>query len=233
LQWSREGHDHGAMLARERGVTPLYAHYNSGLHIAVNGQALAERLERLLGQWPRPVRRLVLLGHSMGGLVMRSAVHHAAQAGQRWPAHLTDMVFLGTPHQGAPLERAGHWIDVVLGATPYAAPFARLGKLRSAGITDLRHGSLTDAEPRAFVALPGSVRCFALAASLGPLDGDLKSRLLGDGLVPLDSALGRHADAARTLAFAADRQGVVHGANHMELLNRAEVATQLLRWLPA
>ena len=62
----------------------------------------------------------------------------------RWPARLDDLVFLGTPHHGAPLERAGNWVDLLLGATPYAAPFARLGKLRSAGITDLRHGNLLD-----------------------------------------------------------------------------------------
>jgi pimeloyl-ACP methyl ester carboxylesterase len=90
------------------------------------------------------VERLVLLGHSMGGLLARSALHYGAQAGYRWPSQLGDLVFLGTPHHGAPLERAGHWVDIVLGATPYAAPFARLGKVRSAGITDLRHGNLLD-----------------------------------------------------------------------------------------
>jgi hypothetical protein len=243
LQWSRDGHDHGAALARDRGFTPVYLHYNSGLHISVNGRALAQQLELLLARWPRPVERLVILGHSMGGLLARSALHHAAQAGQRWPALLHDLVFLGTPHHGAPLERAGHWVDIVLGAAPYAAPLARLGKVRSAGITDLRHGNLLDedwagqdrfepsADRRQPVPLPLQVRCHAAAASIGRQGGDLKDRLLGDGLVPLDSALGRHPQPARTLGFAADRQWVGYGMNHMDLLSRAEVYAQVRQWL--
>lgn len=243
LQWSRKGHDHGAALARELGCTPVYLHYNSGLHISANGQLLAQQLERLLDQWPCRVQRLVLLTHSMGGLVARSAFHQAAQAGLHWPRQLGDLVFLGTPHHGAPLERAGHWIDLLLSGAPYAAPLARLGKVRSEGITDLRHGNLLEADwsgrdrfahgadRRQHLPLPPKVRCHAVAASIGSDDGSLKGRLLGDGLVPLDSALGRHADPARTLAFAKSRQRVVHGIDHMDLLSHGEVYAQLRRWL--
>ncbi|MGZ5268786.1 MAG: PGAP1-like alpha/beta domain-containing protein, partial [Caldimonas sp.] len=144
VQWLREGHDHGAALARDLDFTPVYLQYNSGLHVSINGRAFARQLEQLIEQWPRKLERLVILGHSMGGLLARSALHYGAQEGHRWPARLDDLVFLGTPHHGAPLERAGHWVDLVLEATPYAAPFARLGKVRSAGITDLRHGNLVD-----------------------------------------------------------------------------------------
>jgi len=243
VQWRRAGHDHGAALARDLGFTPVYLHYNSGLHISINGHALAPRLEHLVDQWPRPVEQLVILGHSMGGLVARSALHYAAQAGHRWPSRLFDLVFLGTPHHGAPLERAGNWIDIVLGATPYAAPLARLGKVRSAGITDLRHGNLLDedwvgrdrfarsADRRQHLSLPATVRCYAAAAIIGQQSGDLKARLLGDGIVPLDSALGRHPDPARALAFAESRQWIGRGMNHLELLNRAEVYAQLRQWL--
>ncbi len=243
LQWSREGHDHGASLARDLGFTPVYLHYNSGLHVSINARALAGQMERLLEAWPRPVERLVVLAHSMGGLLARSALHHAAGVGLRWPQRLDDLVFLGTPHHGAPLERAGHWIDTVLGAVPYAAPFARLGKLRSAGITDLRHGNLLDedwvgrdrfqrsADHRQHLPLPRGPRCHAIAASIGQRSGDLKDRLLGDGLVPLDSALGRHADATRTLAFAKSRQWIAHDTHHMALLSRPEVYAQLRRRL--
>jgi hypothetical protein len=243
LQWTREGHDHGAALGRDLGFTPLYLHYNSGLHVSINGHALAQQLEHLLDQWPQPVERLALLGHSMGGLLARSALHYATLAGHRWPARLSDMVFLGTPHHGAPLERAGNWVDIVLGATPYAAPFARLGKVRSAGITDLRHGNLLDedwvgrdrfargADRRQPVPLPAEVRCCAIAASIGLQTGDLKDRLLGDGLVPLASALGQHADPRRSLAFTPERQWVGYGINHLQLLQNPEVYAQLLRWL--
>lgn len=242
-QWLHAGHDHGAALHRDLGYTPVYLRYNSGQHVSVNGRAFAAHLEQLIGAWPVPVQRLVLLGHSMGGLVARSAVHQGQQAGHAWPAQLTDMVFLGTPHHGAPLERAGNWVDVLLGATPYAAPFARLGKLRSAGITDLRHGNLLDedwlgrdrfareGDPRQPVPLPARVRCHTVAATLGARHGDAKDRLLGDGLVPLDSALGRHADPARTLGFTAARQLVCHGTGHLDLLERAEVYERLRRWL--
>ncbi|WP_280155133.1 alpha/beta fold hydrolase [Piscinibacter sp. XHJ-5] len=239
LQWRREGHDHGAALARDLGYTPVYLHYNSGLHISFNGRALAQRLEQLVDQWPVPLERLAIVGHSMGGLLARSALHQATQAGHRWPSRLDDLVFLGTPHHGAPLERAGHWVDVVLEATPYAAPLARLGKVRSAGITDLRHGSLLDedwmgrdryARPR-HLPLPTTARCHAAAAVMGRQSGDLKSRLMGDGFVPLDSALGRHTDPSRSLAFAESRQWVGLGMSHLELLNRSEVYAQLRQWL--
>jgi pimeloyl-ACP methyl ester carboxylesterase len=240
LQWSRAGHDHGAALARDLGFTPVYLHYNSGRHVSANGRGLAGELERLLGAWPQRVERLVLLGHSMGGLVARSAVHHAAAAGLRWPRRLDALVCLGTPHHGAPLERAGHWIDVVLDATPYAAPLARLGQVRSAGITDLRHGILLDDErgareglgcgkdARPEVPLPAGARCVAVAATLGE-EGTLKGRVLGDGLVPVASALGRHRNPARALAF--DDTFVAKHIGHLGLLSDAGVYAQLRRWL--
>jgi pimeloyl-ACP methyl ester carboxylesterase len=245
-QWLRDGHDHGAALARELGLTRIDVHYNSGLHVSINGHALAQQLERLAEAWPQPLQRLVIVGHSMGGLLARSALHYGAVAAHRWRAKVGDAVFLGTPHHGAPLERAGHWVDILLGATPYAAPFARLGKVRSAGITDLRHGNLLDedwvgrdrfgrgADRRQPVPLPSDVRCFAVAASIGQEHqgaGALKERLIGDGLVPLDSALGRHRDPARTLAFAPERQWVGYGIGHLGLLSRPEVCAQMVRWL--
>ena len=242
LQWLRAGHDHGAALARDHGHTPIYLRYNSGLHISTNGQALANRLEALLHAWPVPVQELAILGHSMGGLLARSACHSAALAGHSWPRHLKRLVFLGTPHHGAPLERAGHWLDLLLGSMPYAAPLARLGRVRSAGITDLRHGSLLDDDwaggvdpahgpSRHSLPLPQGVECHALAATTGQFVGDLSDRLLGDGLVPLDSALGRHADACFDLGLDDRHQWVGCGMNHLDLLSRPEVYEQLLRRL--
>ena len=241
LQWQRAGHDHGDALARELGYTPIYLHYNSGLSVSTNGRILAQLMERLFDAWPVPIERLVMLGHSMGGLVARSALHHGAliqRGGLRWPARVNDLVCLGTPHQGAPLERAGHGVDLLLSAAPYAAPLARLGKLRSAGINDLRLGNIVSGPagdagthqcPQ--VPLPAATRCFAIAASLGPAAGSLKTKLLGDGLVPVASALGRHDEPDRRLAFADDRQAVVHDTNHLDLLASAEVFGLLRQWL--
>ena len=239
LQWQRDGHDHGAMLARELGFTPVYLRYNSGQHVHTNGAEMARLIEQLLAAWPVPLQRVVLLCHSMGGLLARSALHQGDLAGQAWPTRVDDLVFLGTPHHGAPLERAGHGLDILLGAAPYAAPLARLGRVRSAGITDLRHGNLLPPRPAAnggllapaSVPLPAHPRCYALAAQLGQTASALKGRVLGDGLVPVASALGQHAQAARELAFAADRQAVLQGVSHLGLLSRPEVAEQLLRWL--
>ena len=241
LQWLRAGHDHGDALARELGYTPIYLHYNSGLSVSTNGRILAQRMEHLFDAWPVPIERLAMLGHSMGGLVARSALHHGAliqRGGLRWPGRVNDLVCLGTPHQGAPLERAGHGVDVLLSAAPYAAPLARLGKLRSAGINDMRLGNIvsgragdTESHQCEQVSLPANTRCFAIAASLGPAEGGLKGKLLGDGLVPVASALGQHHEAERHLAFAADHQAVVHDTGHLDLLASAEVFTLLRQWL--
>lgn len=245
LQWRRRGHDHGAALARDLGYSPVYLHYNSGLHTSINGRAFAGRLETLVRSWPVPVEELAIVGHSMGGLISRGALHYAAAAGHEWPRRLRRIVFLGTPHHGAALERGGNGVDAILAAIPYAARFARLGKIRSAGITDLRYGSLLDEdwegrdrfdpEPdtRRAVPLPEGVECYAVAATTGKKPGDLNDRLLGDGLVSVSSALGRHEDAGRSLAIPESRQWVGYGMNHMDLLSRPEVYERIRQWLAA
>jgi len=257
--WNRNNHDHASALARDRGYTPVYLHYNSGRHVSENGRELAALLERLVDTWPVPVSDLSVLAHSMGGLITRSACHYAledaledaceggvesgAKGGHRWLAALRRIVFLGTPHHGAPLERGGHSLMTTLGISPYTAPLARLGWLRSAGITDLRYGNLLDedwqphdrfassiGDPRRPVALPEGVECYALAASTGKLRGDLNDRLLGDGLVPVASALGQHREATKSLPISESHRAVSYGTNHMDLLSDPDVYTQLREW---
>jgi pimeloyl-ACP methyl ester carboxylesterase len=242
-QWQRNGHDHGAFLAQALGATPVYLRYNSGLHTSTNGREFARQLEVLVAQWPVPLASITLIGHSMGGLVARAACEEGRQADHRWRPLLRHLVFLGTPHQGAPLERAGHGVDVLLASTPFTAPFTRLGQLRSAGITDLRHGHVRDAdwqgrerfgssadhcEP---LPLPEGVACFTVAATLAPQRGLLADRLTGDGLVPLRSALGQHDDPRHRLVFARESQRTVHRTGHLELLSSPVVAEQLRAWL--
>jgi pimeloyl-ACP methyl ester carboxylesterase len=241
LQWQRNGHDHGRMLAAELGFSPVYLRYNSGRHVSQNGRDFAERLASLVADWPVPVDELVIVGHSMGGLVARSAC--ASGAGSAWMTRLSTLVFLGTPHHGAPLERGGRLVDAALEFSPYAAPLARLGKARSAGITDLRFGNLHDADwqhrdrhaqtrdDRVPVPLPAGVRCCFVAATKGETSTGLRSTLVGDGLVPLASALGEHADPARTLKVPRRQQLVVTSAHHWDLLDRAEVRRRLVAWL--
>lgn len=212
--WVRAGHDHGEALAKDLGFAPVYAHYNSGLHISENGRALAAALDAL------DADEITLIGHSMGGLVARSAIAH----GGAWTEKLRGFVALGSPHHGAPLERGGTWIELLLGVSKYSAPLRGLARLRSAGITDLRFGAVRDedwdhafVDGRAPLALP-DVRCFALA-------GSLKNG--GDGLVPVASALGQHADAAHALRFHAT---AVAEVNHLDLLGAAVYPT-LRDWL--
>ncbi|MFZ4479676.1 MAG: esterase/lipase family protein [Rhodoferax sp.] len=247
LQWQAQ-HDgqavnHASALAAELGYTPVYLRYNTGLHTSWNGRELSAQLEQLISHWPVPVEELCVLAHSMGGLLTRSALCQASEEGLRWPQQLKNVVFLGTPHHGAPLERAGNWVDVILGSTPYSRPFARLGQLRSAGITDLRYGHLLEADwqghdrfrrrpdRRQPVPLPERVACYTVAATIAARRSLLADRLTGDGLVPLRSALGQHDDAARTLAFAKTSQSIAYRTNHMELLSSPEVTRQLLQWL--
>jgi hypothetical protein len=243
LHWRRKGHDHGAALAADLGYTPLYLHYNTGLHVSTNGRAFAALLEALLRSWPVPVEALAIVGHSMGGLVARSACHHAATMAHAWPRHLRRLVFLGTPHHGAPLERGGSWIDTVLGSGRYTAALAGLGKVRSAGITDLRHGNVVDGDwagrdrfarggdGRTPVPLPSDVDCHTIAATVGRRAGDVRDQFLGDGLVPLHSALGRHPDPALTLALPAAHQWIGYEMGHLDLLDRREVFETLRGWL--
>jgi pimeloyl-ACP methyl ester carboxylesterase len=227
--WNRDGHDHGASLAGDLGYLPLYLRYNSGLHIASNGLRLAELLETLIGSCTTPVEELAIIGHSMGGLVARSACHHGRAAGHAWPKVLRKLVFLGTPHHGSPLERGGHGLDRVMELSPYSMPITRLSKARSAGITDLRHGVISAGEQ--VVPLPSGVKCYAAGAVRAAKRNVLSDRWVGDGLVPLDSALGRHRDAERTLAIPKHRQWVGFKMGHHDLLNHPDVYSQLHAWL--
>lgn len=212
-----------ARLGRALDHTPLYLHYNSGRRIEENGADFAERLETLVDAWPVPVESITILGHSMGGLVARSALEQGIRRGADWPAALARMVYLGTPHHGAPLERAGHRFESLLGMSPYSAPFTQLGGIRSAGIIDLRHGGL----PRS----AGDVAEYAVAATARTHAGKLAGGLLGDELVPIDSALGRHPDPERALAIPEGNRRVIPKIGHLGLLHHPEVYRSLHRWL--
>jgi pimeloyl-ACP methyl ester carboxylesterase len=243
LQWTREGHNHGRALAHDLGYTPVWLHYNSGRHVSENGREFAELLERLVAAWPVPVEELTIVAHSMGGLVARSACRLAEGSAQRWRAALKRNVFLGTPHHGAPLERGGQQLDMLLGISPYVAPFTRLGRARSAGITDLRFGNLQDADwqgrdrhaqrrdDRAPVPLPAGVEAYMIAATLAGKAGGINDAMVGDGLVPLGSALGEHDDPRYALVVPKEHQHIVTSANHWDLLERPAVYSQLRTWL--
>ena len=237
-QWNRGGRDPFAALARDLGFTAVHLHYNTGLHVATNGRSLATLLERLVTAWPVPVGELAIIGHSMGGLVARSACHVADLEDHAWRRKLRTLICVATPHHGAPLERGGHWIDVLLEISRYSAPLARLGRLRSAGVTDMRFGNVLEehhdangrfafgGDRRRELTLPDGVRCYAVAATRTPRPTE---KLASDGLVPVESALGRHRDPKLTLAFTETWVG--YGMGHIQMLDRPEVHAVIRSWL--
>mgnify|MGYP001488331019 CR=1 FL=1 len=241
--WSREGHDHGAALERDLGLEAVHVVYNTGRHVSENGRSLAETLEAFVrGAGVLPAE-ISIVAHSMGGLVVRSALAAGARAGHAWPALVRAVVSLGTPHHGAPAERLGHLAQAALGVSPYARPFARLGKVRSAGITDLRHGNVLDddwaghdrfarhGDARVPVPLPRGVAFFAVAGTTSSVPGALGTRIAGDGLVPVASALGHHRDPELTLAFAPGRTWIAPGPAPPALLASRAVYERIRQWL--
>ena len=239
--WTQQGKNRAEQLAVDMDATPLYLRYNTGLHISQNGEKLDQLMESLLGETSQS--ELIILAHSMGGLVMRSALAQASEQGHHWPEAITKMFFLGTPHHGAILERAGNIVDRLLESTPYSAPFAKLGKIRSHGITDLRYGYLSREDwqgrdpfkaPKqlpVLVPLPEHIHCFAIAASSGNRNSTAHDRVVGDGLVTVQSALGIHKDYRRTLDFPKSHTEVIDGINHMELLYDQTVYEALREWM--
>lgn len=239
-QWKWREHDHGECLARDLGFTSVYVQYNSGLHISLNGRELAAMLEQLVAAWPEPVDELAIVAFSMGGLVARSACHYAEEANCAWRTKLRKLICVGTPHHGAPLERGGNWIDVLLGISRYSAPLARLGQIRSAGVTDMRYGNVLDehwqgrdrfefgSDRRTPLPLPANVECFAIAATSAatPIPS-----LPSDGLVPVLSALGQNVKKELALAFPEANQWIAHGLAHLDLLDRTDVYEKIKEWL--
>ncbi len=229
LQWRSAGHDHGEALAQALDATPVVAGYNSGRHVAATGPELSAQLEELLARWRVPVQQVDLLGHGMGGLVLRSALHHAERAGLAWLADVRHVVFLGTPHHGA-LHSASRRLGWrALAPQPLAAGLSRLAGRRSDGIADVLEGRVGEraradaagAEPA--VLLPAGLRAHAIAGAVG--DGT------GDGLVAVSSALGRHPVASRDLGLAPEHCWTVRDVDHLGLLGSEAVFQKTRQWL--
>lgn len=242
LGWNRNGAPSiGERLQDELGYTPLYLRYNSGRHISTNGQELAQLLEQLCELWPVPLESVSLIGHSMGGLVIRSCCWYAQQKEYSWLPQLKKVVCLGTPHHGSAVAKAGHAFDLLMQKTPYTEPLA-IGRGRSAGIKDLRHGNLLDEDwqshdpdqphpdTRQVVPLLEDVDYYFAAATLGRHQDDQLGHLLGDLLVRLDSAVGSHPNDLRKLFIKPENCAVFHEKNHFDLLNDEQVHQKIIGW---
>jgi pimeloyl-ACP methyl ester carboxylesterase len=228
-------------LALDLNRTPLYVRYNSGRHVSENGRSLADLLEELVGGWPLAIDQVALVGHSMGGLVARSACHCAAERGDTWVRHVRHVVSLGSPHMGAPLAQGVHWASAGLDLVPETRPLAAFLRRRSAGIRDTRQGSLVDedwrgchpdalraAACREIPLLEGATHCF-VAATITRRAGHPLGRLLGDCLVLEPSASGR--SRTRRIPFRTEHGMHLGGAHHLALLNHPAAYERLREWL--
>ncbi len=228
--------DHCALLA-QKGWSVGFLRYNSGRAIWRNGADLADWLEEATQSVP--VQSLMLVGHSQGGLLIRSAFAHAARNGQRWPDCVRGAAYLATPHQGAPLERLGHRANALLSFSPYTQPLMKLGNLRSAAIRDLSFGMITPETSRGtedrghddprdtLPPLPAQVAHLLLG---GARDAAAADSPVGDGLVPVASALGLHADPARTLTGPRLTRVELADMDHLGMLGDVRVWDALLDW---
>lgn len=211
--WGAAG-SYGERLSDD-GWSPLHVRYNTGLPVIENGRKLAWLLDEIVERWPVPVRRIALVGHSMGGLVARCA---GAEGGV-WREHLTHVACLGSPHQGSWLEQFVHRAAETLRRVPEVAPLGGILDQRSAGIRDLRDG--IDAGP-----LLDGVHHLFLGATLTADPKHPIGLVFGDFLVRESSARG-----PRDIEVEVDDCVHLSGLTHFHLLNHEQVFEHLERFL--
>ena len=225
----------GTRLADDLGFTPIYIRYNSGRHISENGRALAKLITEALEAYPVPVEEVALVGHSMGGLVARSAAHYAREHGEPWIAQLRHVACIGSPHLGAPLEKAVNVLTAVLKKLDAAGAQvpAEILDSRSAGVKDLRYGYTIDeewagkdpdevfADARRNVPLVDGVGYYFLATTIAHDPEHPLGQLLGDLMVRLPSASGEAPEPARRIPFSSG--AVFSGMNHVHIANHPDV----------
>lgn len=214
--------DFGQELRAGLGYTPLYLRYNTGLPIAENGRQLAALLDELLAHWPEKPVELSIVGHSMGGLLARSACEQAIAAQLDWPEATRMLIFLGSPHLGSPVERLGHLVASALNLSTVSAPLGKIAAARSQGIRDLRQGTgVARPPPR-----PARVAYRFLGASLTDDVDHPLGNFPGDGLVTLKSATAHDGEGDV-------RSARLGGIGHMGLLTERRVYRQIADWLDA
>ena len=233
---------YGSRLQRDLRFTALYVRYNTGLHISENGRRLSQLLAGVVDSWPVAVSEIVLVGHSMGGLVARSACHYGERSEEVWVRDVRHVFCLGSPHLGAPLEKAANAAGWVLGRLPETRPLARIINGRSEGIKDLRFGYLVDEDwrdrdpdallknNRHHIPFLETANHYFVAATLTRDPRHPVGHLVGDLLVRFPSAAGQGARGQR-IPFHIDNGHHAGGLTHFHVLNDPGVYRQIHAWL--
>lgn len=230
----------GTLLQRDLGYTPVLVRYNSGVGVARNGHKLAQWLESLTERWPVPIEDLVLIGHSMGGLVVQSACDVAGKQQSAWLGHVQRLFCLGTPQQGAGLEQVVGVATSVLRQIdlPWAQISAQVLQKRSEGIRDLRDGHVADADAdargdsngtvsedqRHEIPLRPGIKYYFVAATAWADPKNPLGAALGDLMVRVASASGPAAPPVHVRI----ETHTVGGAIHQKLQNHPEVCRVVL-----
>lgn len=221
---------------RTTGASALAVRYNSGLRISDNGAALSELVDQLCSNWPVAIESITLIGHSMGGLVLRSAVLEAVESGRAWTGVLERIVTLGTPHGGAPMEKFVNVLAWGLSKVPESRPLARLLNRRSVGVKDLRFGAVSPSDWAGFDAdalltdtvgahaVPPGVAVHFVAGVVTDDPAHPVGIVAGDLLVRQKSAGGGG-------KLEPDDLRVLGGLHHFDLLHHPEVITQVTSWI--
>lgn len=232
------------ILYHQQQANVLYLNYNTGRRISSNGRTFSNVLEDLIKRNPR-ITTIDLIGHSMGGLVSRSALFYGKQSAYDWINYVENLVCIGSPHQGAVLERLGFMFQEKIGKVPFASVLAQLANMRSAGIIDLRHGSVRDDDwehldakigqmddCRKPAPLPSRVNTYLIAGTLERESSSSKTlEAIGDYLVSVKSALGDHPHPQFRLKVPEDHKAVFYGLNHFEIQHHPRVREQIIAWL--
>ncbi|NJN48228.1 MAG: alpha/beta hydrolase [Candidatus Competibacteraceae bacterium] len=235
---------YGTLLQQDLGYTPFYLRYNTGLSVAENGKQLSRLLDELLTCYPVSVDEISLIGHSMGGLVLRSACHYAIHHQYDWVKQVRRAFYLGTPHDGADLEKVGHVTTAVLAEVPNPITqlIGRILNLRSRGVKDLRFGNLVDEDwdddfpDKSSSHRPKAVPWLAHAHHyliVGTVTGDPRhpaSRLLGDTLVRVPPARRASRNDSENANQPAVNITVFPGVHHLGLAHDNGVYQQIKQW---
>ena len=245
LSWSNRhfGGIGEKLLAQRDNNSMLYLNYNTGRRISANGRSLANTLEDLIERNPR-ITSIDLIGHSMGGLVSRSALFYGKQNMQQWIHMVNNLVCVGSPHHGAVLERFGYQLQDKIGRFPLVKIVGHVVNIRSNGILDLRYGSVRDDDwehndirigfmddNRKPAPLPSHINTFLIAGTLEFENRKNRTlKIIGDYLVSVKSALGEHPNPRFRLKLPESHKAVFYGLNHFEIQHHASVAEQIAKW---